>query len=189
MCHTHVDAGDFSQKQLLRVNRQALVLHKYYELLAQAITAYRENGSHYLVCTLASQAGKVLGEEVVVASTVRYWHAEYVSRGGTFRPDERGHHTRELLIMEEDIKNKFIQWSLRKAKHDDLSVEAARDYLNSELLVTLEERAHAIIFHALPSSTVLLASVSPTMIIVLAFASILSSGLTQNTRCMPYVSV
>lgn len=130
--------GDYSDAQLLRVHRQALVLHKYYELLAHAIITHRESGAHYVVLSLGFQAGKVLGDEAVAVSTVRYWHAEYVRREGVFRPDERGHHTRELLVMEEDIKNKFTKWSLRKAKTDDLSVEAAREYLNTELLITLE---------------------------------------------------
>lgn len=40
--------------------------------------------------------------------------------------------------MEEDVKSKFTRWSLLKAKSDDLSVEAARDFLNQELLNTLE---------------------------------------------------
>lgn len=93
----------------------------------------------------------VLGDELVVATTVRMWHAEYVNREGTFRPDERGHHTRELLIMEEDIKGKFMKWSLRQAKNDDLSVEAAREYLNTELLVTLEACAYVLMSpHAFP---------------------------------------
>lgn len=36
--------------------------------------------------------------------------------------------------MEEDVKRKFVRWSLSKAKHDELSVEAAQEYLNTELL-------------------------------------------------------
>lgn len=31
-------SGDYSDSQLLRVNRQAIVLHKFYELLIDAIT-------------------------------------------------------------------------------------------------------------------------------------------------------
>lgn len=135
--------GDFSDAQLLRAHRQALALHKYYELLSQAIQAWRDHGTHYLVVSLAHQAGKVLGEESVACSTVRYWHAEYVDRRGTFRPDERGHHTRDLLVMEEDVKSKFVKWSLRKAKDDDLSVESAREFLNTELLIGLEARCCA----------------------------------------------
>lgn len=133
-------AGDYSNSQLLRINRQALVLHKYYELLIDAIEAYHGQGAHYLVAALANRAGKTLGEETVAESTVRYWHADYVSRDGTFKPDERGHYSRELLILEEDIKQKFVKWSLRAAKTEDLSVAAARDYLNNELLASLEVR-------------------------------------------------
>lgn len=129
--------GDYSHAQLLRVNRQAIVLRKYYELLMQAIRSYRENGTHYLVTALGTQAGKILGDEVVAVSTVRYWHSQYVTNDGKFRPDERGHHTRELLILEEDVKQKFTKWSLLQAKSDDLCVEAARNFLNQELLVTL----------------------------------------------------
>lgn len=55
-----------------------------------------------------------------------------------FRADERGHHPRDVLIMEEDIKNKFVKWSLKKAKSDEPSADAARDFLNDELLCGLE---------------------------------------------------
>lgn len=130
--------GDYSDAQLLRVNRQALVLHKYYELLVHAITCHRESGAHYTVLSLGFQAGQVLGDEAVAVSTVRAWHAEYVRAEGVFRPDERGHYTRDLLIMEEDVKTKFTKWSLAKAKGDDLSVETAQEYLNTELLIGLE---------------------------------------------------
>lgn len=130
--------GDYSDAQLLRVNRQALVVRRFYELLTESIIAYAENGTHYLVTNLASRAGRVLGGESVVGSTVRLWHAQYVGAGGIFQPDERGHHTRELLIMEEDVKHKFTKWSLRQAKSDELSVESARDFLNNELLSSLE---------------------------------------------------
>lgn len=125
---------------MLRVNRQALVLHKYYELLAHAIVEHQDSRAHYLVTNLGVQAGRVLGEEVVAVSTVRIWHADYVSGNGFMKPDERGHYTRDLLIMEEDIKNKFVKWSLGKAKADELCVETARDYLNNELLISLEVR-------------------------------------------------
>lgn len=120
------------------MHRQALVLRRYYELLTEAIQAYRSRGIYYLVTSLGSKAGLVLGEEKIAVSTVRYWHFEYLERGGTFRPDERGHHSRDLLVMEEDIKTKFIKWSLSKAKSDELSVEIARDFLNNDLLNTLE---------------------------------------------------
>ena len=36
-------------------------------------------------------------------------------------------------MNEEDIQNKFVKWSLKAARKDELSVEAARDFLN-ELL-------------------------------------------------------
>lgn len=120
------------------MNRQALVLHRYYELLSEAITEYQESGAHFLVTDVGTRAGKVLGEEMVVVSTVRSWHAQYLEGNGVLRPDERGHYTRELLVMEEDVKHKFSKWSLRRAKADDLSVESARDYLNNELLVKLD---------------------------------------------------
>lgn len=114
------------------------MLHRYYELLAEAIISYRDSGSLYLVTALGHRAGKVLGDEVVAVSTVRYWHAEYVKGDGLFRADERGHHSRDLLVMEEDIKQKFLKWSLAQAKDDSLSVDAARDYLNDDLLIKLE---------------------------------------------------
>lgn len=120
------------------MNRQALVLRRYYELLADAIIAHQDYGVPYLVTQLGTVAGKILGEEVVAVSTVRYWHAQYVADMGLFRPDERGHHNRDLLVMEEDINRKFIKWSLGKAKLDDLSIEAAREFLNNGLLNTLE---------------------------------------------------
>lgn len=125
------------------MHRQALVLHRYYELLADAILAHQQTGAPYLVLDLGAQAGRVLGEERVAVSTVRYWHSDYVTGNGLFRPDERGHFTRELLIMEEDIYRKFTKWSLTQAKKDDLSVEAAQDFLNNELLNTLEARCNA----------------------------------------------
>lgn len=130
-------AGDYSDAQLLRVNRQALVLHRYYTLLTEAILAYRDAGTLYLVTSLGTEAGKVLGEERVAVSTVRYWHFDYVDSNGMFRPDERGHHTRELLVMEEDINHKFTKWSLMQAKKDDLSVASAREFLNNNLLSSL----------------------------------------------------
>lgn len=131
-------AGDYSDAQLLRVNRQALALHRYYELLANAIADHQESGNVYLVATFARDASCVLGDESVAPSTVRLWHADYVQGAGLFKPDERGHYTRELLIMEEDLQQKFVKWSLKAAKDSDLSVESARDYLNNNLLANLE---------------------------------------------------
>lgn len=115
-----------------------MVLRRYYELLLEAIRNHQDGGQHFYVVAVATRAGKTLGEESVASSTVRSWHADYVKNEGRFSPDERGHYTRELLIMEEDIKGKFVKWSLLKAKKDELSVEAARDYLNEELLVELD---------------------------------------------------
>lgn len=135
---TPMIAGDYSEAQLMRVNRQALVLHRYYELLATAITRNQEDGAHYLVVSLGAQAGRILGDDWVAVSTVRYWHAEYHTADGFFRADERGHYTRELLVMEEDVNRKFVKWSLKKAKDDDLSVESAQEFLNNELLCSLE---------------------------------------------------
>lgn len=145
-CASHANAflyvGDYSDAQLRRVNRQALALHKYYGLLAQAIIAYTETGCNYLVVPLAAQAGQVLGDEAVAVSTVRYWHIDYASgEEGIFKADERGHYTRELLILEEDLQQKFVKWSLKMAKKSDLSVAAARDYLNDELLNNLEAQS------------------------------------------------
>lgn len=142
-CRAHIalpswHAGDYSDWQLQRVNRQAMVLHRFYELLADAITSNQESGFLYMVTSLAGAAGKVLGEDSVVASTVRLWHADYVAGDGVLRPDERGHYTRELLIMEEDVKNKFVKWSLKAAKNSDLNVATARDFLNDDLLLRLE---------------------------------------------------
>lgn len=117
------------------------MLHKYYELLADAIRNYRNSGAHYLVNELATRAGQSLGDDTVAVSTVRYWHMNYLEGGGVFKPDERGHYTRELLINEEDVKAKFVKWSLKAAKSSDLSVESARDYLNGQLLSTLEVKA------------------------------------------------
>lgn len=132
-------SGDYSDSQLLRVHRQAIVLNKFYDLLTQAITSFQACGQYYKVHDIAALAGQALGKEAVGGSTVRIWHAQYVeSKVGMLRPDERGHYTRELLITEEDVKQKFVQWSLRAAKADDLSVELARDFLNNELLNTLE---------------------------------------------------
>lgn len=130
--------GDYSSSQMLRVNRQAMVLHKYYELLTDAIDAHREHGCHYMVTTLATRAGKVLGEDTVACSTVRIWHADYVEGSGVLKADERGHYGRELLITEEDIQHKFVKWSLRTAKDSCLSVASARDFLNTDLLRSLE---------------------------------------------------
>lgn len=130
--------GDYSDAQLLRVNRQALALNHYYEYLAAAITTYQECGIPFLVYNIAALAGKSLGDEFVGGSTVRLWHAQYVEGNCVFKPDERGHHTRELLILEEDINQKFIRWSLAQAKSDDRSVESAHDFLNNQLLNTLE---------------------------------------------------
>lgn len=132
-------AGDYSEAQLLRVHRQAIALNKFYELLAQAIVSFNTDEKYYRVHDLADCAGKALGEESVSGSTVRIWHAQYV-QGGKLRPDERGHYTRELLVAEEDVKQKFVQWSLRAAKADELSIELARDFLNNELLNALEAR-------------------------------------------------
>lgn len=131
-------SGDFSDAQLLRVHRQGLTLCKYYQLLSNAIVSFRNGGKSYLVVELAKQAGKCLGDEAVASSTVRYWHADYVNGSGRLQPDERGHHTRELLVLEEDVHSKFVKWSLKQAKADDLSVDSARDYLNNELLNSLE---------------------------------------------------
>lgn len=79
----------------MRVNRQALTLHRYYELLADAITTHQWNGQHYLVLPIVAQAARVLGEDRVAPSTVRLWHADYVEGEGVFRADERGHYSRD----------------------------------------------------------------------------------------------
>lgn len=71
-------------------------------------------------------------------STVRYWHANYVEGDGILKADERGHYTRELLVTEEDVKNKLVKWSLKAAKDSELSVLSARAFLNDELLCNLE---------------------------------------------------
>lgn len=131
--------GDYSDAQLMRANRQALALRKYYEILSEAISLHQVEGKPYVVHSIASLAGRILGEDAVGGSTVRLlWHTEYTNNDGKLSPDGRGHYTRELLIMEEDIHRKFVKWSLKKAKADDLSVESARDFLNLELLNTLE---------------------------------------------------
>lgn len=138
-----------------------MVLRRYYELLTDAIFAYRMNGIHYIVGALAIKAGKVLGEEAVAASTVRLWHVEYVERKGEFRPDERGHYTRELLVMEEDVKSKFVKWSLGKAKADELSVEAAQEFLSTRtfsLHLRCDRFQHQWVHHCL---TICLACASP----------------------------
>lgn len=122
----------------MRVNRQAIALHRYYELLEEAIVAYKERGEPYLVLAVGLRAVEVLGDEKVAVSTLRYWNKDYVEGNGIFKPDERGHHSRDVLVMEEDVKSKFVKWSLSKAKKDELSVDAARDFLNEELLCSLE---------------------------------------------------
>lgn len=113
-------------------------MNRYYDLLAEAIKNYHACGTPYLVCMLAALAGECLGDEAVGGSTVRLWHGQYVEGEGCLRPDERGHYTRELLIMEEDMNQKFVRWSLAKAKSDELSVESAQDFLNNHLLNVLE---------------------------------------------------
>lgn len=130
--------GDYSDAQLMRANRQALALRKYYEILSEAISSHQLEGKPYLVHSIASMAGRILGGDAVGGSTVRLWHTDYTNNNGKLSPDGRGHYTRELLIMEEDIHRKFVKWSLMKAKADDLSVESARDFLNLQLLNTLE---------------------------------------------------
>ena len=66
--------GDYSAAQLDRVHRQALVLHRYYELLFQAVSG----GEYYKVYDLAEQAGMVLGStHGVWHSAVRRWSGEY----------------------------------------------------------------------------------------------------------------
>lgn len=150
-------SGDYSQAQLLRVHRQALVLHRFYELLSDAIVDYRESGKHYLVLSLAAQAARVLGDERVSVTTVRLWHAQYHVGEGWFRADERGHYTRDLLVMEEDVKHKFTKWSLKMAKRDDLSVEAAQQFLNTVLLPSLEACTvyhQSLVWHVLTRAAV-----------------------------------
>ena len=126
--------GDYSDAQLERVHRQCMVLREYYALLDEAIVG----ADFYCVYDVASRAGMVLGRKHAVHhSTVRRWSAEFIAGQGQLKPDERGHYTRELLVMEEDVNNAFVKWSLGKAKKDDLSCEEARDYLNGTLLAAL----------------------------------------------------
>lgn len=77
-CAPNPRSGDYSEAQLLRVNRQAIALRRFYELLSNAVNRYRESGELYLVVSLASEAGKALADETVGGSTVRLWHAEYM---------------------------------------------------------------------------------------------------------------
>lgn len=42
--------------------------------------------------------------------------------------------------MEEDLQRRFVKWSLKAAKGSELSVVAARDFLNNELLANVEVR-------------------------------------------------
>merc|ERR1712226_645074 len=46
------------------------------------------------------------------------------------KPDERGRYTREIIIMEEDLKLELVRWCMSAAKSDDLSMASARDYIN-----------------------------------------------------------
>lgn len=119
----------------------------------RAIQDYSESRTHYFVTKIGGEAGQVLGDERVAVSTVRMWHAEYVKNGGVFRPDERGHYSRDILVMEEDIKQKFVKWSLLRAKADELSVQSARDFLNDELLITLDVCLLSLMSHAPPCPT------------------------------------
>ena len=126
--------GDYSERQLDRVTQQALILRRYYELHESAL----QSGESFEAYDLAAEAGSSLVPAVSYdLCTVRRWHAQYVESGGTLLADGRGYYERELLINEEDINRKFIKWSLKQARKDELSVEAARDYLNNELLPTL----------------------------------------------------
>ena len=126
--------GDYSERQLDRITQQALILRRYYELHESAL----QSGESFEAYDLAAEAGSSLAPAVSYDHhSVRRWHAQYISSGGTLLADGRGYYERELLINEEDINRKFIKWSLKQARKDELSVEAARDYLNKELLPTL----------------------------------------------------
>ena len=94
--------GDYSEAQLDRVHRQALVLRRYYELLAESLEFHERGGEHFAVYDLAAAAGQTLGDEHWVwHSAVRRWSAEYIEGAGVVQPDGRGHYTRELLVLEE----------------------------------------------------------------------------------------
>ena len=61
---------------------------------------------------------------------------EYASNDFNFSPDERGKWACELLIHEEDLQRKFHKWMVKTAKDEQLSVEAALEYLDDTLTST-----------------------------------------------------
>lgn len=105
--------GDYTDTQLDRAQQQVLVLVAYYDKLLKA----NELGVAYSVYECAEAAAGVLGDGFnVTHRTVRAWSAQYIKTGGKTQPDGRGYYERELLINEEDLKRRFVKWSLRSAK-------------------------------------------------------------------------
>ena len=126
--------GDYSDAQLDCVNQQALILKENYKLLCDAAGV----GGWYSVYCCAAEAGASIGVGFDFDHrTVRKCSGDYIGNGGTVNADGRGHYERELLINEEDLHRKFTKWSVRTAKSDTLSVEAARDWLNEHILGSL----------------------------------------------------
>lgn len=128
----------FREHNLIVLNaRPLLCVTTIYTLLAAAIRRHQETGQLYETVQLAKEAAGGLGYESINERVVRLWHAEYLAGNGTLKADGRGYYTREILILEEDLKNKFTRWCLRSAKKDDLSIDAVLDYLNDDLLPSL----------------------------------------------------
>jgi hypothetical protein len=125
--------------QASRVTTQGWAVVRFYEEL-DAIELGVLDGSRVVPAGGAKQAAAAAGGAFVGASaeTVRAWAYDfepvYGSSAVGFTRDQRGQWERELLIHEEHLRRPFHRWMVKEAKAEKLSVEAARDYLNSTLL-------------------------------------------------------
>lgn len=130
------EAGEpISNAQMQRLTTQGWALVHMYTAMDR-IEAAVNSGTQR-----APDGGVVLAAAAAAATefglhenTVRGWQLEYASNDFKFSPDERGKWARELLIHEEDLQRKFHKWMVKTAKDEQLSVEAALEYLNGTLL-------------------------------------------------------
>lgn len=110
-------------------------------------SAYRQG--HCLLMYLKKLEERVEGETVHAAAdavaanypdgcvsgrTIREWLSCYVGNGCKIQLPSRGKWQREILILEEDLREAFVRWMKQQAKKESLDVDAGLKYLNEVLL-------------------------------------------------------
>ena len=123
-----------SGKQAGRVTTQCWAVLKVYEEIDRLEAAVLDGQKQVPEGGVSKGASQAVANYFGIdPGTVSGWRLDFEA-GGKFAPDGRGKWERELLIHEEDLQRKFHKWMVATARAEELSVEAAQEYLNATLL-------------------------------------------------------